>query len=575
MPETAYPLETTGPQGGGVPTNITQFGSQNVTLGQKTAAASIPVTIASDDRLGNPLFLDGTSVTPNGVYQVGGKSNDVTSVYRPIPLGTNGRSVIVEGFTGGTEIPINISKYGNTATTLGLKNSAASIPVVIASDNNVNTVSAQAPRMTGTITTNTSVVSAAVSQYSVATVDISGTYAGVTVNFEASTDGGTTWYGVLASDSTSTASASTSVALGTNASKLYNVTLPGITNFRVRASAYTSGTANVGITATADPMVFNAAVGVVGTASVQGPVLPGFTASGGVLRTGAVFNTTQTTVTNGQISDIQATARGAVIVATGVDAFTAQGGKTTNAAIPGATNIGTLPAVANAAKPTFTETFQTALSVDLAANLRMRINDAAGNDRGANVTSANAVLIDLSATTANATAIKVDNSAVNQPVVGNIANGSLDSGNPVKIGGVGKTANPSAVTDGQRVNALFDKLGKQVVVGAVRDLKGNQQTTITSSTSETTIITSVSSVFLDVYGIIVSNTSATACAVTVKDATAGTTRVIIEVPANDTRGFMLPVDSAMKQSAVTNNWTATCGTSVASISITALYVQNL
>lgn len=46
------------------------------------------------------------------------------------------------------------------------------------------------------------------------------------------------------------------------------------------------------------------------------------------------------------------------------------GNKTNNAAVPGATNIGTLPAVANAAAPTYTETFQVALSTDLNGNLR-------------------------------------------------------------------------------------------------------------------------------------------------------------------------------------------------------------
>src|SRR5690348_1466472 len=49
-------------------------------------------------------------------------------------------------------------------------------------------------------------------------------------------------------------------------------------------------------------------------------------------------------------------------------------------------------------------------------------------------------------------------------VAGDIANAAADSGNPLKMGGVGHTANPTAVTDGQRVNAAFDKLGKQVVV---------------------------------------------------------------------------------------------------------------
>lgn len=51
------------------------------------------------------------------------------------------------------------------------------------------------------------------------------------------------------------------------------------------------------------------------------------------------------------------------------------GTKTPNAAVPDGGNIGTLPAVANAAAPTFTETYQTALSTDLAGNLRTTVNN--------------------------------------------------------------------------------------------------------------------------------------------------------------------------------------------------------
>jgi hypothetical protein len=49
----------------------------------------------------------------------------------------------------------------------------------------------------------------------------------------------------------------------------------------------------------------------------------------------------------------------------------AVGTKTVNAAVPGATNFGVLPAVANAQPGSWTETYQTALSVDLSGNLRV------------------------------------------------------------------------------------------------------------------------------------------------------------------------------------------------------------
>lgn len=158
---------------------------------------------------------------------------------------------------------------------------------------------------------------------------------------------------------------------------------------------------------------------------------------------------------------------------------------------------------------------------------------------------------------------------------GGVAHDGVDSGNPVKIGGQARTTNPTAVSDADRSNFITDKLGKQVVVGSIRDLKTTQQTTITSSTSETTVLTAVASTFLDIYGVIVTNTSATATKVTFKDATAGTTRFVIQVPATETRGFMLPESAAHNQASVNNNWTATAGTSVASLEITIMAVKNI
>jgi hypothetical protein len=54
----------------------------------------------------------------------------------------------------------------------------------------------------------------------------------------------------------------------------------------------------------------------------------------------------------------------------GSSSWLVAGGKTHNAAVPGATNVGALTAIANTSAPTFTETYQTALSVDLTGNLR-------------------------------------------------------------------------------------------------------------------------------------------------------------------------------------------------------------
>ena len=155
------------------------------------------------------------------------------------------------------------------------------------------------------------------------------------------------------------------------------------------------------------------------------------------------------------------------------------------------------------------------------------------------------------------------------------ASGSSLTANPVTIGGRGSTAMPTAVSDGQVVNALMSKTGKVITRNVLRENLVNQQTTITSSTSETTIVTADATYKLDLYGLVLTNTSGTGTKVTIKDSTAGTTRFVLWVPANDTRGFMLTPDAGHKQAAANNNWTATCGTSVASLEVTAMCTQEL
>jgi hypothetical protein len=216
--------------------------------------------------------------------------------------------------------------------------------------------------------------------------------------------------------------------------------------------------------------------------------------------------------------------------------------------------------------------------------------------------------------TANTTAWKVDNSAVTQPAnvsqingvtplmgngttgtgslrvtlasdttansnpfltVGNVAHDAADSGNPMKVGGKARTTNPTAVADGDRVDCFRDDVGRSVVVmNQCRDLVGTQQTTITSSTSETTIVTAGGAgVFNDLTSLAITNSSATALIVTLKDSTAGTTRGIYAIAANG--GIVLTFPTPKAQGTANNNWTLTCGTSVASIYVVAEFVKNV
>ena len=211
------------------------------------------------------------------------------------------------------------------------------------------------------------------------------------------------------------------------------------------------------------------------------------------------------------------------------------------------------------------------------------------------------------ATVTSSNALKVDNSAVTQPVnitqylgaaasltnpihvipgtsatftvtqstasslkcepVGNVAHDAADSGNPVKVGGKGRTTHPTAVADADRTDLYTDDLGRIVVVdGVPRDLIAEQTTTISASTAETTILTAGSAgVFHDLTAIWAINTSATATRLDFRDATAGTVRFSLYLPAGDTR--VVHIVRPVKQTTAANNWTATCGTSVTDVRI--------
>lgn len=160
-------------------------------------------------------------------------------------------------------------------------------------------------------------------------------------------------------------------------------------------------------------------------------------------------------------------------------------------------------------------------------------------------------------------------------VGGGTAHDAVDSGNPQKIGGRAFTAPATGVAANDRVNGMFDIYGKQIVRESLREDLGNQQTKITSSTTETTIATADATYKLDLYALYLTNTSATATKVTIRDSTAGTVRFVFYVPAGDMRGFTLPPSGAHKQNAINTAWTATCGTSVADMEITAMWTRSL
>lgn len=87
-----------------------------------------------------------------------------------------------------------------------------------------------------------------------------------------------------------------------------------------------------------------------------------------------------------------------------------------------------------------------ALRMSLNRNLFTVLRDGAGNERGAYVNASGQL------------SVSIDNT---------VAHDAVDSGNPLKIGGKARTSLPTAVADADRVDALLDAQGRQVVIAGL------------------------------------------------------------------------------------------------------------
>jgi hypothetical protein len=129
------------------------------------------------------------------------------------------------------------------------------------------------------------------------------------LTFEQSADGGTTWYPCAGSRVDTGVIESTSGVLTANTTRAWDLPIGGATNFRVRATAWTSGTANIVIAP--QSFAYDPCPGVV----AQGPTASGTTLLGNPMLMGGTFTTTLPTVTTGQVVNFQTTARGEQLVA--------------------------------------------------------------------------------------------------------------------------------------------------------------------------------------------------------------------------------------------------------------------
>lgn len=187
-------------------------------------------------------------------------------------------------------------------------------------------------------------------------------------------------------------------------------------------------------------------------AQVVGAAASGAAKAGNPVQIGGVFNTTQPTVTTGQAVEAQATARGELLIAKGVSGFSidntsfgaTQSGNWSVRAQDGAGNALTSNSTVTAGKFALDQNIISILGTAPTTAGKLDVKGADGDVFVRQTTAAN----------------------LNAQVQGAAASGAAKAGNPVQIGGVFNTTQPT-VTTGQAVEAQSTARGAQIVATGV------------------------------------------------------------------------------------------------------------
>ncbi len=157
----------------------------------------------------------------------------------------------------------------------------------------------------------------------------------------------------------------------------------------------------------------------------------------------------------------------------------------------------------------------------------------------------------------------------NPSVVGNVAHDGVDSGAPVKVGGIAYAADPVVVSALDRANAYCDQLGKLVTVPLACRALISQSTVTLTTTTETTILTAAGAgIYLDISWLVFTNTSATAVRVDIRPSTGGGVLLSLNLEASKTLIVDLS-DIPIIQTTANNNWTVQLSAAVTDVRITA------
>lgn len=155
--------------------------------------------------------------------------------------------------------------------------------------------------------------------------------------------------------------------------------------------------------------------------------------------------------------------------------------------------------------------------------------------------------------------------------VGSQAAGATITGNPVNVSRRAATANPTAVTNGQAVYPMADKLGRQVMVnGHVRDMCDSQATALTATSPATVVTAGGANVFTDLTAMTLIKSGAALVTATLSD---GTKSYVYPLAANG-GGVAKTWHTPRKATTANTAWTVTLS-AVGTVSCDIDYVKNL
>lgn len=151
--------------------------------------------------------------------------------------------------------------------------------------------------------------------------------------------------------------------------------------------------------------------------------------------------------------------------------------------------------------------------------------------------------------------VTVSGSITSTVVTGPTVADAVDDGTaPVQVGGIARTANPTAVAGNDVAKISTDDLGRTLTRPIqVRDLIQTAYATFATGT-EATLIAGVASTFLDLIYIMGANNSDAAVSVDIRSGTANGVVMTLQIPASGTAGVALPVP--LPQEVVASAWTA-------------------